>query len=124
MDVAPTFVSLPHSFTELCGAMAAELSRLQRLPKYPGAGSGAGGVANSGSSASNSLAGEEPALCLTCGEVMAAGKFVPDLKMGQCSAHALCCGGGVGMFFILSPCATLLRYVPATRCHIVHSMIS
>ena len=123
--VAPTFVSLPHSFTELCGALAGELSRLQQLPKYPGAGSGAGATAGGGSGASVSLAGEEPALCLTCGKVMAAGKLVPDLKMGQCSAHALSCGGGVGMFFILSPCATLLRYVHAKlRCCVVNCVIS
>lgn len=49
-----------------------------------------------------SSSGESTALCLVCGEVLNA-----DGK-GDCNKHALVCGGGCGIFFLLQKCNVLI----------------
>jgi len=45
----------------------------------------------------------EPALCLVCGTVvMAMVPKLPNKKIGECTYHSLCCGGGQSIFLLLN----------------------
>ncbi|CAN0161036.1 unnamed protein product [Ectocarpus sp. 4 AP-2014] len=75
-------VELPESYTELYG-----------LAKSPHA---------SAAAAEGAAAGLEtdPAVCLVCGQVLAAGAKGMG-HVGECTLHARECGAGVGVFFLV-----------------------
>jgi len=53
----------------------------------------------------------EPAVCLICGVVVAAGQHRPDgmsRQPGACTVHAYGCSGGTGIFFLVQKCTVLL----------------
>ncbi|CAN0327572.1 unnamed protein product, partial [Ectocarpus sp. 8 AP-2014] len=82
-------VELPESYTELYG-----------LAKSPHA---------SAAAAEGAAAGLEtdPAVCLVCGQVFAAGAKGMG-HVGECTLHARECGAGVGVFFLVQRCVVLL----------------
>jgi hypothetical protein len=47
---------------------------------------------------------EQTAVCLVCGTVLNAG------GKGECTKHALCCGAGCGLFFLLQECVGLIMH--------------
>ena len=47
---------------------------------------------------------EQTALCLVCGEILNAG------GKGECTKHALKCGAGCGIFFLLQECLALIMH--------------
>jgi len=52
------------------------------------------------------ITSEHPAICLVCGEVLCAeGK-------GACTRHAVGCGAGIGIFFLLQECSLLFVHGP------------
>lgn len=52
------------------------------------------------------ISSENPAVCLVCGDVMCAG------GKGACTRHAVHCGAGVGIFFLLQDCKLLFVHGP------------
>mmetsp|Transcript_11561 Transcript_11561/g.31157 ORF Transcript_11561/g.31157 Transcript_11561/m.31157 type:complete len:218 (-) Transcript_11561:369-1022(-) len=89
----PSFVDLPHRFTELYAMVSS-------------------GAADSADEATNSGAAEptdDPAICLITGRVLAAGhKPAGNHNPGECTLHARSLGSGVGVFFLLQKCVVLL----------------
>jgi len=63
-----------------------------------------------------SASGREIAICMLTGKVMLAGSrsrglyYRPSNEPGQCTLHARHNGAGVGIFFLLQKCATLLLH--------------
>lgn len=58
---------------------------------------------------------ENPALCLACGEVLCAGSECCRRRsdnMGACTSHAIACGSGVGLFFLIRSSSVLLVFGP------------
>lgn len=58
---------------------------------------------------------ENPALCLACGEVLCAGSECCRRRsdnMGACTYHAITCGNGVGLFFLIRSSSVLLIFGP------------
>lgn len=58
---------------------------------------------------------ENPALCLACGEVLCAGSECCRRRsdsMGACTYHAITCGRGVGLFFLIRSSSVLLVFGP------------
>ncbi|KAI9909055.1 hypothetical protein PsorP6_014486 [Peronosclerospora sorghi] len=58
---------------------------------------------------------ENPALCLICEQVLCAGTECCRRRsdgMGACTYHAITCGAGVGLFFLLRSSSVLLVYGP------------
>lgn len=58
---------------------------------------------------------ENPALCLACGEVLCAGSECCRRRsdnMGACTYHAITCGSGVGLFFLIRSSSVLLVFGP------------
>lgn len=58
---------------------------------------------------------ENPAICLICEQVLCAGTECcrrPEDSMGACTYHAMTCGNGVGMFFLIRSSSVLLVYGP------------
>jgi hypothetical protein len=47
---------------------------------------------------------DQCAFCFLCGQVLNAG------GVGECTKHANICGGGVGIFFLLQECVSLIMY--------------
>jgi hypothetical protein len=47
---------------------------------------------------------EQTAVCLVCGTVLNAG------GKGACTKHAMCCGAGCGLFFLLQECVGLIMH--------------
>ncbi|CAN0239959.1 unnamed protein product, partial [Laminaria digitata] len=80
-------VDLPVSYTELYGAA-----------KSPHASATASAAA-----AAEGGRDTAPAVCLVCGQVLAAGFKPPDNMgaIGECTLHARECGSGVGVFFLV-----------------------
>lgn len=50
----------------------------------------------------------DPAVCLVCGAVVLVGHRAEGRNCGECTFHARQCGGGIGVFFIVQKCTTLL----------------
>ncbi|KAF1326238.1 E3 ubiquitin-protein ligase, partial [Globisporangium splendens] len=58
---------------------------------------------------------ENPALCLACGEILCAGSECCRRRsdnMGACTYHAITCGNGVGLFFLIRSSSVLLIFGP------------
>jgi len=49
----------------------------------------------------------DPALCLICGDVVAAGNHTNG-PIGDCTLHSQACGCGIGIFFLVQKCTVLL----------------
>ncbi|CAH0481262.1 unnamed protein product [Peronospora belbahrii] len=58
---------------------------------------------------------ENPAICLVCEQVLCAGTECCRRRedgMGACTSHALTCGAGVGLFFLIRSSSVLLIFGP------------
>ncbi|RLN14052.1 hypothetical protein BBJ28_00012263 [Nothophytophthora sp. Chile5] len=58
---------------------------------------------------------ENPAICLVCEQVLCAGTECCRRRsdgMGACTHHAITCGGGVGLFFLMRSSSVLLVFGP------------
>ncbi|DBA01977.1 TPA: hypothetical protein N0F65_006710 [Lagenidium giganteum] len=58
---------------------------------------------------------DSPAICLICDEVLCAGTDCcrrPSDGVGSCTLHAIACGHGVGMFFLMRSSSVLLVFGP------------
>jgi hypothetical protein len=58
---------------------------------------------------------ENPAICLVCEQVLCAGTECCRRRsdgMGACTHHAITCGAGVGLFFLMRSSSVLLVFGP------------
>lgn len=83
----------------------------------------AGARAGSGRTKWKTLSLKDPAVCLVCGRLLCAAQKVDKIPLelsddiscvyeqhvpGECTLHSLECGSGVGVFYLVSSCQTLL----------------
>ncbi|CAM9192647.1 unnamed protein product [Ascophyllum nodosum] len=79
-------VELPESYTELYGR-----AQSPHASAAAAAAAAEGGVGHD----------TDPAVCLVCGQVVAAGSKPNDGSPGECTIHARYCGSGIGIFFLV-----------------------
>lgn len=112
-EVLLRLVPLPQHYTELYGLLKQQYWALASTTGSGGGGNGGSGSGSRGAGAGGGGRGiEDPAICLLCGAVLAAGPRMHGRTRlagpGVCTLHTRGCGSGNGMMLLVNKGTTLL----------------